>query len=97
YEVNFLQKERLTSIAEYFRAEYGIVCLELPLIKTLGTHFHYIPLELAILQGTTFLANSKLNSAVQKELLTRSTLKPNVYFARTTEIAKRVANADRAM
>lgn len=94
-EFEFNQGDKKTTIHEYFLRLYGIELLDLPLVKTTGKHARLLPLELCMFKPDwfQFLPMSKINSAIQRELLMKSTNAPNVYFNKLDTSIKKVASS----
>ncbi|KAH7638733.1 argonaute 5 [Dermatophagoides farinae] len=78
------------TIADYFRNTYGINVKSYPLIKTTGKIAKYLPMELCYLVDKQFLANSKIDDRIQRELLEISTHRPDVYFTKATTYASKI-------
>ena len=96
-EHKFQQKDgTMVSIAQYFQTEYNIRLKKYPLVKTSGK-CRYLPLELCFLIDKQFLANSKIDSNIQRELLMKSTHSPNVYMDKLKKIVDKVSNIDQGL
>lgn len=92
--MTFNRNGQSITIASYFETEYDKKLLEWPLMKTSGKQPRYIPLELCLLEQSQFLSNAKINSAIQRELLLKSTNVPNVYFDKLNSIAEKISGTD---
>lgn len=78
------KKERTLSVHTYFKEQYKIDVLEMPLVKMTGKFGRMIPMELCLLMPNQFLANHKTDASIQAELLRQSTVNPEVYFSRAS-------------
>src|SRR5699024_1543644 len=89
-----VEDQAAITIAQYFLDTYGLKVHALPLVRTTGKYIRYLPLELCFLQPNQFLSNSKINSAIQRELLAKSTHTPNVYFNRLQAVVEKIATTN---
>nr|SZF06499.1 argonaute-2-like protein [Psoroptes ovis] len=84
--------EKIMSVAEYFDERYNIRLKDYPTVQLIGPANLYVPLELLMMVDRQFLSQSKIDPAIQNDLLFASTNKPLAYFNYVTKFTNDLAD-----
>ena len=101
YEYQFDQQngDGKISVSDYFLQQYGIPLKGFPLVRTTtssrgGQEKIVLPMEVCQLVEDQFIADQKMDHAVQAEMITKAKHDPNVYFNKVKSFVEKIAQID---